>query len=123
MSHIWRPKKNKYKNIATTIGQRTFDSKLEANFWLQYLLPLSKKNKWTVKFQEPFDLVVNGTKICEYVADFYIPETKTIWEVKGVYTEVSKLKMRLAQALLEKEIIIVRSLSKFEKVRGYNKRK
>jgi hypothetical protein len=102
---ITQPKQNKYKNTKIEIDNIKFDSKREANRYLE-LKKLERIGKIIcLKLQEPFMLQqgyeINGKKVkpIYYIADFiYIdPETaETIVEdVKGIRTEVYRLKKKL----------------------------
>lgn len=115
-------KGNKFHNKKTIVDGITFDSKLEANFYAGYLLPLSKKENFTIQFQKVIPIEINNHEICRYVADFFIPETQTIYETKGIYTASSKIKLRLVQALYEYKIIVVRKGNSMEEVPEYRKR-
>ena len=112
-------KRSKYGNRRTD----GFDSALEARFYQNYLYPLSLVEKFTIIKQKQFKLELNGIHICDYFADFYVPERNIVFETKGMFTDEGKIKLRLTQALYEPRIIVVRSLSKFEEVPIYRARK
>jgi len=56
-----------------------------------------------LRTQVPFDIVVNGLKVCTYVADFtyIVPETgeKIVEDAKGYRTPIYRLKARLVRAV------------------------
>lgn len=55
-----------------------------------------------LKLQVPFDLVVNGRKVCRYIADFVCWDREgrqCIYDAKGMRTEVYRLKANLFHAL------------------------
>lgn len=96
-------KKRKYKNIPVIFDGIKFDSKKEALRY-RYLKHLEDTGKISdLRLQVPFDLiptVKHGERTLKriiYKADFvYIDDGKTIVEdVKGMETEVFKIKMRL----------------------------
>jgi hypothetical protein len=61
--------------------------------------------------QPRFPLLVNGVKVCTYVADFmvvYADNRTEIWDVKGVLTPVFKLKMKLYEALGNPKVRLVK---------------
>jgi len=61
---------SKYKNIKVTVGGIKYDSVLESRRGSE-LLMLEKAGKIkNLQRQVPYDLVVNGQKICRYIADF-----------------------------------------------------
>lgn len=52
--------------------------------------------------QPKFPMVVNGHKICVYIADFlitYRDGTQAVWDVKGVETPAFRIKAKLYAAL------------------------
>ena len=91
----------------------TFDSKWEAERWGE--LPAMEKAGYIVdqERQVPYDLVVNGQKICKYVADFRYNKVDdygnlelVVEDAKGVETQEFKLKKKLMKALFNIEIIL-----------------
>ncbi len=63
-----------------------------------------------LRTQVPFDLVVNGVKICRYVADAVYDEevngswTSVVEDTKGLRTRMYRLKKKLMKALFGIEI-------------------
>ena len=106
--------RNKYNNKKTVINGITFHSQKEG---LRYIeLKQMEKNKKILNLilQPKFKIVVNGMKVCSYIADFsYIkrnakgkedyPET-IIEDVKGFKTSIYRLKKKLMKAALGIEI-------------------
>lgn len=102
---------NKYRNIKTVVDGIKFDSKAEARRYseLKLLEKAGEINK--LELQPRFDIKVNGTKICTYVADFAYEEDKTdgyfgftvsnkrVEDVKGIKTPVYNLKKKLMKAI------------------------
>lgn len=98
----------KYRNIITEVDGIKFHSKAEAIYYSK--LKLYIKLGEVVKFerQVPYELIVNGILICKYVADFvvyYSDGTVKVVDVKGVRTEVYKLKYKLMLALHDINIL------------------
>lgn len=100
---IPRPKISKYNNKKTLVDNIFFDSKAEANRYCE-LKQLIKSNqiqelKLQPRFllQEKFSYKDSTYRKIEYVADFeYIENGQVVVEdVKGVQTEVFKIKMKL----------------------------
>jgi len=92
---------NKFRAKRCEIDGIKFASKAEAKRYLE--LKLLEKNKRIkgLALQVSYPLVVNGFKICTYIADFvYQEDGKTIVEdKKGMILPIFKLKMKLMKAL------------------------
>ncbi len=93
-----KKKENKYRNIKTIYNGVTYDSKFEAEFAQK--LDLWKRfgqiKDW--KRQVPFELKVEGEKICKYVIDFCIIHfngKEEYIEIKGKETAAFRLKKKL----------------------------
>lgn len=70
--------------------------------------PRDKVVEWVP--QVPFQVVLNGIKICKYIADFkvtYADGRVEIVDVKGVRTDVYRLKKKLVEAQYGIKIIEV----------------
>ena len=93
--------RSKYRNEPTEVDGRKFDSLAEARRYreLTWLRDAGKISQ--LRLQPRYPIVVNGVKICEYVADFeYLGQAGMVLEdVKGVKTAVYKLKKRLMLAV------------------------
>jgi len=92
-------KPNKYRAVKTTIDGITFDSKKEAGRYVD-LSNLQKAGYITnLRLQPEFPLMVNGTKIGKYVADFsYLRNgVRVIEDVKSkaTMTPVYRLKKKI----------------------------
>jgi len=105
---------SKYRNVQTEYGGRQFMSKKEAEYAMQldYMRkatsPRDKVVEWVP--QVPFQVVLNGKKICKYIADFkvtYADGRVEIVDVKGVRTDVYRLKKKLVEAQYGIQIIEV----------------
>ena len=104
-----RLRRNKYgvaPKADRTVDGILFDSKKEC---LRYgeLKILQKVGEITeLELQPKFSCVVNGKKVCKYIADFRYttPSGEVIEDVKGVKTTVYRLKKKLVEALFGIEI-------------------
>jgi hypothetical protein len=105
-NHSQMKQRSKYGNIRTSYGGRMFDSKKEANH--AATLDLLKHAKdpaqqvAKVAYQVPIHCDIGGVHVCDYVADFVVTfgNGKTeVQDVKGVRTDVYKLKKKLVFAL------------------------
>ena len=94
--------RSKYHNKKTVIDGITFASTKEAQYYCE--LKLKIRAGMVVRFdrQVKYPVIANGARICAYFADFvvYYPDGKTeIIDVKGMRTDVYKLKKRLVEAI------------------------
>ena len=98
--------KSKYRNKKTVVDGITFDSKLEAEYYLHLKLMLKFKKilgfemQKKVLLQDGYARPSTGTKVRPifYVVDFLVYENngdKTYVDVKGMKTDVFKLKQKL----------------------------
>jgi hypothetical protein len=93
---------SKYRNVRVVVDGLKFDSKREAARWQELKLLERSGEIRDLERQQRYRLFVNGTHICDYVADFtywvrrgdYVVE-----DSKGVKTEGYRLKKKLMQAL------------------------
>lgn len=100
-------KMSKYRNVKTQVNGRTFDSKIEAERYLNLLrmqdAGLISELRCQVSFELAPAVVICGKKIrpLRYVADFcYTQDGKAITEdVKGCRTDVYKLKRHLMKTV------------------------
>lgn len=104
------PKRNKYRNQSVVLDGIRFASKREASRYLALSL-LGKAGKIRdLKLQVRFKLSCNGLHITTYVADFTYDEwadddwRPVVEDVKGVRTDVYKLKRKLMLAVYGVEI-------------------
>lgn len=90
----------KYGNVKTVVDGITFDSKREATRYGTLKLMQKAGLISDLRLQVPYEIKVNGMKICKYVADFvYIERGKEVVEdVKGMKTSVYNLKKKLMKA-------------------------
>jgi hypothetical protein len=103
----------KYRNKRTVIDGVSFDSKAEANRWLNLKL-LERAGEITrLERQVRFPLVVDGVKVCSYIADFsyFTKEKRVVEDVKSPATAslpVFKIKSKLVKALYGIDVEIVK---------------
>lgn len=91
----------KYRNTPQITPDGRFDSKLEYNQWLVLKLRQKAGEISGLERQKSFDLIVNGVKICRYVADFVYIERgqQIVSDAKGILTPEFKLKAKLMRAI------------------------
>ncbi len=99
-SKIGRP--SKYNAHQTLYNGARYASMAEAKYAqeLDIRLKVGEIKAW--ERQIPFDLMVGNKKVTRYVIDFVeigLDGNKTYVEVKGVWTDVAKLKRKLFEAL------------------------
>lgn len=100
---INEPKPSKYHNVKITTEDGTFDSKREYARWLHLKGLQAIGTIAGLQRQVPFALCCNGTKVCDYIADFtYIYSGDsgrvTIEDLKGVATDIYRLKRTMMDA-------------------------
>jgi hypothetical protein len=101
-----RVRQSKYRNVPTWVGGIRFASRKEAARW-QELKVLEKAGLITnLVRQVRFPLVINGEKICVYVADFTYRENGAaiVEDVKGTRTELYKTKSKMMWAIYRIQI-------------------
>ena len=103
---MYRYKRNKYGAKKTTVDGITFDSKWEAQRWGELQAMERGGLVRDLERQVSYDVVVNGEKICRYIADFRYKmvdddgSTKEIVEdAKGFETADFKIKKKLMKAV------------------------
>lgn len=99
-----KPKKLKYGNQKVVIDGIEFDSKKEARRYQELNIRVMAKEIWDLKFQEEFELIVNGVKVASYFADFTYQTGfgKVVEDVKSTATRknpVYRLKNKLVNAI------------------------
>lgn len=94
---------SKFHAKKTTVGDLTFDSKLEARRWNELLMLQRAGAILGLERQVPFEMIVNGHLICTYRADFVYVQTATgervVEDAKGVMTPEFRLKAKLMEAI------------------------
>jgi hypothetical protein len=99
---------HKYRAIPTEIDGIRFPSKKQAMRYQELKISERAGIISELKLEPLYDLVVNGMKICKYVADFSYrtPDGRLVVEdTKGVRTPVYKLKAKLMLACLNIRVI------------------
>lgn len=102
--------RSKYRAIKTEVDGIMFDSKKEANRYVELKEKLDAGIIQDLKLQPKFDCVINGNKVCTYKADFeYLlvdeigPQGQIghyiVEDVKGFKTSTYRLKKKLVEAL------------------------
>jgi len=105
---MYRYKRNKYGAKKTTVDGITFDSKWEAQRWGELQAMERGGLVRDLERQVKYDIVVNGEKICRYIADFRYKlvdddgSTKEVVEdAKGFETADFKIKKKLMKAVYQ----------------------
>ena len=103
-------RRNKYNAIKTVVNGQTCDSKLEAKHYANLLLAEKQGAITDLKLHPRYPVEVCGKKICTVVLDFeYIQEgEKKYVDSKGVYTNESKLRHKLLEAVYNIKVDIWR---------------
>jgi len=95
---------NKYHAKKTTIDNITFDSIRESQRYNELKMLLRANKIAHLELQVPFVVVVNGKRICKYLADFQYVDLETgkviIEDIKSqpTRTSVYRLKKKLVEA-------------------------
>jgi hypothetical protein len=97
--------RSKYSNVADVEDGITFDSKREANCYRQLRDDEDRGRIRNLKLQYVFPIVIDGVRVCDYVADFVFEEKRgdawrrVVADAKGHKTEVYRLKKKLMRAV------------------------
>lgn len=105
-----KPKQAKYRNRKTTLDGIDFDSKAEAREYARLKLRQAAGEITNLRCQVPFAIVVNGVKVCTYIADFtYLDKDgkMAVVDVKGMKTPAYRIKKKLMRAIYGVEIVEV----------------
>jgi len=98
--------RRKYGNKKTEVDGFKFDSKAEAARWslLKVLSEIGVISE--LQRQVPYQIAINGVKVCKYVADFVYTEKgqRVVEDVKGFRTAEYRLKKKLMLAVHQIEI-------------------
>lgn len=93
----------KYHSVPTEVDGIIFPSKRQASRYAGLKMLLHCKLIADLELEPRFQIVVNGCKICTYVADFRYRDTSNdrvcVEDVKGFRTPVYILKRKLTEAL------------------------
>lgn len=104
--------KSKYGNQYVYDGNDVFHSKGEYARYKELQLQVQAGLITDLRRQVRLPIVVNGVKICDYVADFVYWEkgVEIVEDFKGARTEVYSLKKKLLAATSGKEILETRKI-------------
>ena len=94
-------RKGKYGNRKSERDGIKFDSGKEAKRYRDLKLLAAAGEIRDLQLQVPFELTVNGQKICKYVADFTYRDAKgerVVEDAKGFKTPIYRLKKKLVKA-------------------------
>lgn len=80
----------KFRNQPVTIDGVRFDSKAEARRYGELKLLQRAGQIAALELQPSFDLVVNGVKVCRYVADFSFVEVNGARVVEDVKSPITR---------------------------------
>ena len=109
----WGPRKGKYNAQGRHVGDKWCASEAEAKRY-EHLLAMEVAGQIEKLEHQPiYPIVVNGSPICKYKADFrYMkldprgrPLGPVTEDVKGMVTDVYALKKKLVEALYQMKII------------------
>ena len=91
----------KYDNKKTEVDGILFDSRGEAARYLELCTLERARQISDLELQVTFPLVVNGMRVCKYVADFVYREdgAVVVEDFKGMRTPLYRLKAKLMQAV------------------------
>ena len=94
----------KYKNVKTILDGISFDSRKESARYVVLKLRQKAGEISDLTLQPKFDIVINGVKVCSYVADFSYTENgvKVVEDVKSEVTRklpTYRLKNKLMRAV------------------------
>lgn len=94
-------KRSKYGAKKTVVDGITFDSKAEATRYSVLKIVQASGLITDLRLQVPYQITVNGKKVCRYVADFVYSENgkEVVEDVKGMKTPVYNLKKKLMEAV------------------------
>lgn len=94
-------KRSKYGAKKTVVDGITFDSQAEATRYGVLKIVQASGLITDLRLQVPYQITVNGKKVCRYVADFVYSENgkEVVEDVKGMRTPVYNLKKKLMEAV------------------------
>lgn len=81
-----QPARPKYGNTKTTVAGLVFDSKWEAQHWQQLQLRAAAGEIRNLQRQQRIPIVINGLKVCTFIADFTYEE-RTLGEWRRVVAD------------------------------------
>lgn len=96
------PRPPKYGNRKTVVDGITFDSAKEAKRYGELKVLQRAGEITSLELQPRFPIVINGVKVCTYVADFYYVDeigSLVVEDCKGFKTREYILKRKLMKAV------------------------
>lgn len=103
-------KRSKYRNTPTNFEGHRFDSAAECDYY-KHLMKLERAGEvLMILRQVPFHLTANSENIAKYVCDFQVfyKDRVEFVDVKGLETDMFKLKKKLVESQYPVEIKIVK---------------
>lgn len=100
-------KSPKYRAIPTEVDGIRFSSRKEARRYSELKLMERAGEISGLSLQPKFPIIINGVKVCTYIADFdYLIQSgeRRIEDVKGMKTPIYNLKKKLMRAVHSVEI-------------------
>lgn len=100
---------NKYRAKPTIIDGIRFASKAEARRYETLKMELAHGLIKNLELQPKYPIVINGLKVCTYIADFkyeMLNGRKIVEDVKGMRTPIFNIKRKLMEAVHGIEIYI-----------------
>tara|TARA_Y100000310_G_scaffold185589_1_gene185688 strand:+ start:512 stop:823 length:312 start_codon:yes stop_codon:yes gene_type:complete len=99
----------KYHATPTTVDGHRFASKREAKRYGELKLMVRTNEIEGLRLQPPYEIKINGMKVCKYIADFTYTDRTTgeaiVEDVKGVRTPLYNLKRKLMKAVHGIEVL------------------
>jgi hypothetical protein len=99
------PKRPKYRNEKQMVDGIRFDSKREASRYLELKMAEQHGRIRNLKLQYVYPIVIDGVRVCDYVADFRYEELSdgawmpVVEDSKGMRTDVYRIKRKLMLAV------------------------
>ena len=110
-----RLRRNKYGAIRTTVDGITFDSKAEAQRYVELKLMEKVGLVASIRVHPRFPIIVNHIKVCSVILDFsyyYLEDKLVVHEdIKGKDNALSRLKRKLVEAYWNIKVTVVRKRS------------
>lgn len=106
-------RRSKYGNRKTEVDGYVFDSGAEARRYQELKLAERSMTIGNLELQRKYPVVVNGHHICDYLADFAYMDLErgvfVVEDVKGMKTDVYRLKKKLVEALYDFKITEIKA--------------
>ncbi len=98
---FWK-KGSKYQNRPEERDGHHYDSKLESKVGWELEMRMKAGEFKEINRQVTYPMIVNGYKICSYIADFQVIDVdgkEHVYEAKGIMMPIASLKLKLFEAL------------------------